>query len=113
MSLKCFYDSLLVSILKGWALNKPQVTVNEYLSHGMWKKMRKEVKEWTEFYNTVRVTNTVFIQSNVSRRKLNNLTRILSNSIFKTNIFERMKTKTYILMILEKNTFTYFYILIW
>ena len=74
--------------------------------------MRKEVKEWTEFYNTVRVKNTVFIQSNVSRRKLNNLTRILSNSIFKTDIFKRLETKTWMLIILLKIPIASFYILI-
>jgi hypothetical protein len=52
---KCLYDSLLVSILEGWALNKPQIIVEENTSHIQWKKMKKEVKEWIEFYHTVTV----------------------------------------------------------
>ena len=55
MTMKCFYDSLLVSILQGWALNKPCIIVNEKMSCGQWQEMRKEVKEWIEFYHTVTV----------------------------------------------------------
>jgi hypothetical protein len=56
MASKCFYDSLLVSILQGWALNKPHVIVNESMSNDQWKEMRKEVKEWIEFYHTISVS---------------------------------------------------------
>jgi hypothetical protein len=55
MIFKCFYDSLLLSILKGWALNRPHVFVDEKTTFFQWKEMRKQNEEWIEFYHVVMV----------------------------------------------------------
>jgi hypothetical protein len=51
--LRCFYDTMLVSILTGWAMNKPQVLLNEKTNNYQWKETEKQVKEWIEFYHVV------------------------------------------------------------
>jgi len=44
---------MLVSILTGWAANKPQVLINETTNNYQWKVIEEEVKEWIEFYHVV------------------------------------------------------------
>jgi hypothetical protein len=44
---------MLVSILKGWARNKPQVLINEKTNNYQWKVIEEQVKEWIEFYHVV------------------------------------------------------------
>ncbi len=57
--MRCLYDSLLVSILKGWALNRPNIFIDEKTTHFQWAEMRKQVNEWIEFYYVVTVRGKI------------------------------------------------------
>jgi hypothetical protein len=56
MFFKFFYELLLMSLLKGWSLEKPNIYLNEMTSTRDWKAMKTEVKDWIGFYQNVVVS---------------------------------------------------------
>ena len=57
MIFKFFYDSLLLSILKGWSLAKPRVRLDSTTTRDQWKDMKREVAEWIDYYRITTVSN--------------------------------------------------------
>ena len=56
MLYKFFYESLLLSVLKGWSEKRPNINLDESISFLDWKNMKHEVKEWISFYQDISVS---------------------------------------------------------
>ena len=54
---KFFYESMLLSILKGWSMKRPIIRLDETTSIRDWKLMKNEVKEWINFYQNISVSS--------------------------------------------------------
>ena len=57
MFFKFFYESMLLSILKGWSMKRPIISLDETPSIRDWKRMKNEVKEWINFYQNILVSS--------------------------------------------------------
>jgi len=56
MFFKCFYETLLLSLIKGWQLKKPTIVLDEVTSDEDWKTMKTELKEWIIYYRKIVVS---------------------------------------------------------
>jgi hypothetical protein len=91
-SFQIFYESLLLSVLKGWSLKKPLITLDEMTSLEDWTAMKNEVKDWISFYQDVSVSifNRDFLCNDTQKNNIqyNNTQQNNKNVIISTNDIE-------------------------
>jgi len=89
---KFFYESLLLSVLKGWSLKKPLITLDEMTSLEDWTAMKNEVKDWISFYQDVSVSifNSDFLCNDTQKNDIqcNKTQQNNKNVIISTNDIE-------------------------
>ena len=56
MFFKFFYESMLLSILEGWSMKRPIINLDETTSIQDWKVLKKEIKEWINYYQNISVS---------------------------------------------------------
>jgi hypothetical protein len=56
MFFKYFYETLLLSLIRGWQLKKPMIMLDEATSDEDWKTMKTELKEWIIYYRKIVVS---------------------------------------------------------
>ena len=47
---------MLLSILEGWSMKRPIINLDETTSIQDWKVLKKEVKEWINYYQNITVS---------------------------------------------------------
>lgn len=56
MFFKFFYESMLLSILKGWILKRPVINLDETTSIQDWNFLKNAVNEWISYYLDIEVS---------------------------------------------------------
>ena len=54
------YESMLDSLLRGWAQAKPDFDLGGCIGQTDWEVLRKETIEWVQFYNDIEVGKFFF-----------------------------------------------------